>query len=183
MHRVKAERPRISEGEIKEDEAIKDRRIPAIVDRKKALRRMRQEVGNRHRARRQKRCRPGEQAQRDQRPANQLDNARVSARVVERQTAPGLFATRKEEELLRSVSQEKQPRHDSQQAADDRCIIVQTIAAQIYSPAGSLSSCSRHHLAQARHTAQPSIEAISVALPPAAVVSMQVTRSVAKRAT
>jgi len=32
-------------------------------------------------------------------------------------------------------------------------------------------------------TDQPSIEAIRLALPPAAVVSMQVTRSVAKRAT
>jgi len=49
--RIQAPRPGAGEGDVQEDEAIQDRRVAAIDNREKAVRRMAHEIGERHLAR------------------------------------------------------------------------------------------------------------------------------------
>src|SRR3546814_11413758 len=75
--RVEAPRSRPGDNEVEEDEAIEDRGVAAIVDREEILRRMRDPVRDRHRARGDERRRARKQAERAQQAGRALDDARI----------------------------------------------------------------------------------------------------------
>src|SRR5260370_734104 len=77
------------EGKIEEDEAVEDRGIAAIEDREEIDRRVRHEIGDRHVARQDEGNRPREQAERQQRAANELDHALISIEREQRRAGVG----------------------------------------------------------------------------------------------
>ena len=82
---VEAEGAGAGEDEVEEDEAEEDRGVAAVQDREEALRRVRHPVGDRHLAGEQEGDRAGEEADQQQRAA---DQPRACRRSRSARTAP-----------------------------------------------------------------------------------------------
>ena len=67
-------------GQIKEHKTINDGQFAVIVDGPPCLARMHHEVSDRHFPGKNERRGPGEKAQQEEQPANQLQNARNAGR-------------------------------------------------------------------------------------------------------
>src|SRR5215207_4370112 len=108
--------PRAGAGrrEIEGDEAVEDRRVAAVIDREKVLRRMRHPIGDRHRSGSEKCCGSGEQADRHEETTEQFDDPGVCARVGEGPAHARSLAWREGQELLRTMLEEQQPGNDAQ---------------------------------------------------------------------
>ena len=82
-HRVETPRTGAGSCEIKKDEAVEDRQLAFVQDRKEALRGMHHEIGDRRHARGQERGRPGEQADDQQNSADEFDDAGIARHGIE----------------------------------------------------------------------------------------------------
>src|SRR5579872_5754641 len=73
---IEAPRTGAREGDVKEDEAVKNRVITVVKDRKEAPRKMAEEISERHLARHDEGRRPREQAGEHQQTADEFDHTR-----------------------------------------------------------------------------------------------------------
>src|SRR3954447_5438707 len=109
---IQAPRAAAREREIEKDETIKDRGVPTINHWEERARRMAPPIRDRHFARQNEGDRAGEQAEHQQRAADQLEKAAEAGHRPEFWSGP--TQGRKIERLLRAVLHEDQRGHDAQ---------------------------------------------------------------------
>jgi hypothetical protein len=112
LHRQRA---RAARRDVQEQECVDRSELAVVLDRQQALRLVRQEVGERHRAARQERGPAREQPDHDQHAGDELDATRHpdhERRCLRRRSAE------QAEQLLRALAREEEARDDAQQRVD-----------------------------------------------------------------
>lgn len=124
QHGIEADRTGPGKHQIEEDEAVQDCGIAHVVHRKKVLRRMSDEIGDRHRTRGDESRGSGEEPKRDQGARDKFDNAREIAGPGKCPAASRTFAEREGQELLRAMLEKKQAGHDAKDAENQRSMTL-----------------------------------------------------------
>jgi hypothetical protein len=121
---VNAPWPRPGEHEVKEDKAVEDRQIAAVLDRIYRTRRMANEIRERHFAGHDEGDQAGEEAEDEKGTADDLDEARIPDH-----RANGRWVRKghgKRKQLDQAVLNEQQPGNDPQKAQGMRCPVRQS---------------------------------------------------------